>query len=249
MIVVALMLWTIASAKDNKRFGVEGGFLFCNTAIDVPGIYKDMGISAAGGNSFDIGIGAYVCATTDFGFNFGDQYSPFQFRFDFGGHYWCVPFNPSMYGEYTIDDERIFGNLEETGSIDFMAIYFDCLLELKYAFAGIGMDCSFANWYNSSLRAYDESNTLVAEVNNSKKSMLTDKFNNRADIILKAGLKIPVNSFSIRPTVSFSLPTSSLFETHVTSYDPYFETSSGVNFNAFTIKYGIWLSYGIFGKI
>ena len=227
-----LLLLTIVQAGEFRRFGIESGFLIGNTTIDVPGLYKDIGVSASGGQSIDIGIGGYIYATQ-------------MFRVNLEGHYWTVPFNPSFSGEFTIDNSQIQGRLEEEGALDYIGMSIDGDFEAKYAFIGIGLDFSFANWYKSDINAFNNSGILIATAKNSKQSFLTDKFNNRADIVLKAGLKIPIFYFTIRPTISFALPTSPFFDTHVTVYDPVMNTSGTVNFTAFTLKYGIWLSYSL----
>jgi len=229
--LLSLVLLSNSSGDEFKRFGVEGELSFCNTAIDVPGIYKNMGVSASGGQSIDWGGGLYFYPTE-------------IVRLNAGLHFWDAPFNPSAPGSMITKGASVSGRLEETGNISYFALYLDGLFEAKYAFIGIGMDFSFSNSYTANVNLLNDSGRIVAKALDQKTSILTDKFNNRADINLKAGFKIPISNFTIRPTISFAVPTSPLFDSHATSYDPYFETTGSVNFTAFTLKYGIWISYG-----
>jgi hypothetical protein len=218
--------------EDFRRFGVEGELSFCNTSIDVPGVYKDAGVSASGGTSLDWGGGVYF-------------YPVEIFRIEAGLHVWNVPFNPSAPGEMTINGVSVSGMLNETGSVGFCALYVDGLFEAKYVFIGMGLDVSVSNWYSSDVSLLNDSGRVIAKALHQKTSILTDEFNNRADLNLKAGIKIPIGHFTVRPTISFAVPTSPLFDTHVTVYDPYFDTTGSVNFTAFTVKYGLWISYSI----
>jgi hypothetical protein len=234
---IALLLRTFSSAQEDSRFGIECGFLLCHTMIDVPDIYKNAGVRAIGGNNFDIGAAGFY-------------YAENHFRIGLGAHYWCVPFNPSAYGSFTVNNQSIiYGKLEESGNLNLLAIALDALFELRYAFCGLGLDFSFANWYKSTIRCFNSSNVYIGEIQNSKKSILTDKLNNQADFILKAGFKIPISNVYIRPMISFALPLLPLFDPP-TTYKPYIETPSIVpnnseNFAAFILKYGICLSYGL----
>lgn len=231
-LLLSLIFLTNSSGGEFRRLGLEGELSLCNTSIDVPGIFKDWGVSASGGKSIDWGGGVYF-------------YPAEIFRLDAGLHFWDAPFNPSAPGEMIVNGASVSGTLEETGNISYCAFYLDGLFEMKYAFIGLGMDVSFSNSYAANVNLLNDSGRIVAKALKQKTSFITEKFNNRADINLKAGFKIPIGNFTVRPTISFALPTSPLFDSHVTSYDQYFETTGSVNFTAFTLKYGLWLSYSI----
>jgi len=229
-VVVVFSLWMNQSLAQ-ITYGIEIPLSYTKTYTLVPLALHT--IEGTGGDGYDIGLGFFINVNE-------------TFEIKGGFHSWNKVFNPTHKGEYTINEETTKGKIEENGNLSYTGIYCKATYEKEIFFIGGGFDYSFSHSYKSDISFYDANNNLLAEVNGSNKSFLTDKFNSQFDLLFTVGFKIGINeSIKICPSLDAAIPLVEFFNTGVSVYDPYHEKVEDVVFNAFLLKLGLRTEFSL----
>ena len=221
LVLIALL---IVGAHAQKQFGLDIPLSFTKSLNSVP---NALPFESEGGSGSDLGIGVFF------------QISELL-NIKAGYHTWDKVMNPTVEGRVFIENQSLDIIVKEHGKISYSGLYVRANLTPDPFVFGAGLDISLSESYSASASIYNTNNQLLGKSDELDYSTITKKFNNQVDLILSAGIRIPINeNFNIIPTSQLSAPTLPIYDSNIRSYNPVDNTNSEALFLIFVFKFGI----------